>query len=101
MENEDWFNVSAGRTDNFQRTAQAVSEYLQGLPITAEQGNKLRQLITANVAAAETDAFVYGLEVAGLSIIHAKLQSHSVTEKDLTEAAKYLRECKAVKGILV
>ena len=52
--------ISASRTPEFFTAAQAVSDYLNGLPLTGEQNNKLVELMVAHVQAAERSGFYAG-----------------------------------------
>ncbi len=57
---EPAFNTTGGRTPEFMASTQAVSDYLQTLPLTVEQHNQLVGLMTDNVVQAEKGAFGYG-----------------------------------------
>ncbi len=51
------------RTEEFIRTAQAVSDYLQALGLSVEKHNALVELLTANIREAEIGGFRFGLEI--------------------------------------
>lgn len=53
-------NVSAGRSEKFVEAANALSAYIKELDLTAEQNDKLIQLMVEQVLVAEKDAFLYG-----------------------------------------
>lgn len=53
-------DISANRTPIFFSTAQAVSSYINSLPLTSEQNNRLVELMIANVQEAERSGFYAG-----------------------------------------
>ena len=53
--------ITIRRTQKFLDTAQAVSDYLRGLDIPAEQNNKLVELMVAHTLAAEESGFLDGI----------------------------------------
>ncbi|MCI1930411.1 MAG: hypothetical protein LKJ13_01800 [Clostridia bacterium] len=57
-------NVSAGRTQKFFDTARAVSKYLKGLSISAEENDRLVELMIQHTNAAEESGFNFGLKLA-------------------------------------
>lgn len=57
--NDTEINISQYRTAEFLETAQAVSEYINSLPLSKEQNDRLVRLLVENVTAAECSGF-YG-----------------------------------------
>lgn len=57
--NDAEINISSYRTPTFFTTAKAVSEYINSLPLTKEQNDRLVGLLVENVTTAERSGF-YG-----------------------------------------
>ena len=63
--------IPIARTPDFFRTAKALGDYINALPLTVEQNDMLVALAVAHVNAAEKSGCAYGLDM-GAKIINAK-----------------------------
>ena len=54
--------IMSSRTKEFDETAQAVSNYLEGLPLTSSQNNELVRLLKLHTLAAEKSGFLDGAQ---------------------------------------
>lgn len=88
MDKESNLDVRVGRTEAFESTTLAVSNYLDSLPITVEQNNKLIELICRNITAAEQGALSFGITIAGAAAAYAAKENRQPEEKDFLKAAK-------------
>ena len=52
----------SSRTKEFDETAQAVNDYLEGLPLTPSQNNELVRLLKRHTLAAEKSGFLDGAQ---------------------------------------
>ncbi len=57
-------NVKCGRTENFDNTAHALSNFIESLKLGIDENDKLINLAVEHVNAAEHNAFVFGFETA-------------------------------------
>ena len=79
-------NVSAGRTEDFLQTTRDVSDYLDTLPLTNEQNNKLIELLCKNVIAAERGAYILGINIAAHAAALAARENRQPVEEDFIAA---------------
>ncbi|MDI3537776.1 MAG: hypothetical protein PWP30_2258 [Eubacteriaceae bacterium] len=64
---ESAVDVSARRSEEFNRRSQTLSKFIEELPISPDQNDKLIALIVNQIGTGEVDAFKYGVEM-GLNI---------------------------------
>lgn len=62
-------DVSKGRTLEFFKQAQKISDYFKTLPLSGEQNDKLIEMLVNHISIAEKDAFGYAMKIASV-IIH-------------------------------
>lgn len=63
FETDAAINISAGRSEEFNKQAQAVSACIKSLPLDYEQNNELIAEIIKNIIIGENDAFKYGFSM--------------------------------------
>ncbi len=81
-------NVAAGRTEEFNKATEAVSNFIDSLNLPAETQNKLVELLLINVIEAEVGAFRLGVSVAGHTAALAARENREPIEEDFKEALK-------------
>ena len=60
---DDDFGIVLDKGEMFLKATKEVSEYLETLPLTKEQNNKLVALMVENVGQARQDAFMQGFQM--------------------------------------
>lgn len=80
-------DITKGRTERFNDAVKKVSEYIEQLPLTSEENNKLISLLLDNIAAAEVDAFLFGINIASTVAATAASEKREPEESDFIQAA--------------
>lgn len=89
-------NVSLGRTKEFENIVYALGEFINELPISAEQNNKLIELVLQQITEAEIGAFRFGIKIMGIALAIADKEKREIEESDLQKAYNmYLLQNKA------
>ena len=81
-----YIDSSAGRTEEFVQATQAVEDYLEKLPLTEEQHDRLVDLLVTNIIEAEKGAFLYAVRIAGTAAGAAASEGREIRESDFMEA---------------
>lgn len=82
------FNMAVGRTEDFHDIAYTLDDYVNALPISNEQNNKLLDLILKQVIVAEKDAFSFGIGLMGMALGIADSENREIEQEDMRKAYK-------------
>lgn len=82
----DEINVSIGRTEEFFNALNEMGDFVDNLPISNEQHNKLTKLTINQLTAAEKGAFQFGIRLMAIALAIADSEEREPDENDLRRA---------------